>query len=108
MSENEVHKGKISQVDTKGGNIEDYLKAIFVINGKEKDGCYETYTEDAYSVDHIVVDDVLYKVEDTELDAYGFTDLSKDVDGNINYIAMYYNGGAYITEVLEEIIKEEK
>lgn len=50
---------------------------------------------------------VVYSVSIEELDPYGFVTKTENENGSIEIVALWYNGGAYIDEVLEEGLRND-
>ena len=118
MSENECHKGRLIPVNLNEKTIEQFYESICKSRGYTKlttdkgyeyDSYEELYNEEAgHYYDYIKHDGLLYKVEDTELDAYGFVEGVLENDNSISYFVNFYNGGAGLGEVLEDAIKDAK
>lgn len=109
MSDMESHTGKLIPMVLNGVSMEERFedacnKLGYKFNEKLHDSWEECFKENCYRDAH-VIGDVIYKVEDEELDPYGFATASRNEDGSINYNMMYYNGGASFTEALDGCIE---
>lgn len=115
----ETRKGRIKKVQHVNGFTS--LDAMIMEVVKELDAVelYEDYLEDLEDVDdafnevlfdtdcdkYKILDGDLYEVlEDLNLGEY-FCEMNNNEDGSISYITSFYNGGAYIDEVLERGVK---
>lgn len=49
---------------------------------------------------------VVYSASIEELDPYGFVTKTENENGSTEIVALWYNGGAYIDEVLEEGLRK--
>ena len=105
MSYTETHFGKAIKLEMpkdKEEWAENTLKELKIERDDYYDTAFEQITEEGK---YVVVDEQLYLIEDTELDEEGICRGTTDADGNINYVAQFYNGGAGFTEVIEEILR---
>ncbi len=112
MSDIEAKKGKIRLVPTLGAEtMEELCERIAKENDYENDyqndSCYDTYLE--YFTDEadkfIVVDGSLYElVQVTDFDYNQMIEAYPQDDGTIDFITVWYNGGAGFQEVLEEAV----
>lgn len=50
---------------------------------------------------------VVYSASIEELDPYGFVTKTRNENGSVEIVALWYNGGAYIDEVLEEGLRND-
>lgn len=57
---------------------------------------------------YIVGKKVYEDIDHVEFDECGFNDFRKNEDGTISYFTMFYNGGACLSEVIEDGLKEVK
>ena len=53
----------------------------------------------------LVIGDVIYRVENEELDPYGFEKAVRNPDGSIDYTILFYNGGAWWGEVITNAVE---
>lgn len=109
MSETETHKGKLIPITIPDGTtLEEYAEEAC---NRLDLGCeawpWRSWLE--CLEDHrkiVILDDVIYWVEDEKLDPYGFIEGTLNEDGSIDYFISYYNGGASFTEVVEVVAKD--
>lgn len=50
---------------------------------------------------------IVYSASIEELDPYGFVTKTENENGSTEIVALWYNGGAYIDEVLEESLRND-
>ena len=108
MSEMEAHKGKLTPMVLEGVTPEERAESACKIFGCDRDpGMTWEETMREYMYDAvIVIGDVTYKIENKELDPYGYVEATKNDDGSIDYSISFYNGGAGLHEVLESAVKD--
>lgn len=105
MSEQKTIKGKLTSVDLKGLNIEEYAKKAL---GENSDLSYhESYIEKLVEQsDGVLIyqeqSNKLYKVTHEEVDPYYFFFHHTNEDGSIDFITSFYNGGGSLEEVITE------
>ncbi|UKM62705.1 hypothetical protein P19_0217 [Aeromonas phage P19] len=103
MSSMEFVKCKII---TTGLGVESFLEAN-VPNWRDesvdpRDAFYELVTEKEF----MILNDTVYRVIDyKELDPCGYTDVECNVDGTIDCISLWYNGGGCLSETIEGAMK---
>ncbi len=106
MSETVGYKGRLVPVEVNGyEDIEETCKRIYEENGIEKSEYSTTYVEDIRenSDEYIVIDDILYQKEDVEkFDPSYYNSIVENDDGSIDFISIFYNGGTYLNEMLED------
>ena len=90
MSEYERNKGKLIPV---GVDTEHFT-----------DDDFETYTENGFAVIDGEVYEVQWEVKG-DTDTPEFADVCVNKDGSIDFHTYHYNGGAYWTEIIEDVIK---
>lgn len=106
MSEQKTIKGKLTSVDLKGLNIEEYAKKAL---GENSDLSYhESYIEKLVEQSdggliYQEQSNKLYKVTYEEADPvdpnyFFFHHANKD--GSIGFVTSFYNGGTYLEEVI--------
>jgi hypothetical protein len=61
---------------------------------------------DGYTQTAMQIDGKWWELKVKDLDAYGFTDVTEHAPGVLEVTALWYNGGAHITEVLEAAVKK--
>ncbi len=107
MSEMETHKGKLVPITNAGDNLEEQAKEICSRLGLEREEYHKTWIEclrdEGYRKVYIH-GDTIYEIQDTQLDSYGFTEGTANEDGSINYFISWYNGGASMDEVLDDVM----
>lgn len=107
MSEQKTIKGKLTSVNLKGLNIEEYAKKAL---GKNSDLSYhESYIEKLVEQSdggliYQKQSNKLYKVTHEEVDPSYFFFHHANEDGSIDFITSFYNGGTYLEEVITESI----
>ena len=74
----------------------------------DEDNDYREAVMDAFPDDYLEIGDTLYKMKAEELDPCGFTEVEIDNNGTIDFIALWYNGGGSLGEVLEAAVKREQ
>lgn len=109
MSEMEAHMGKLIPMEVKGDTLEEQaqgacFKMGFSIASYHK-SWVDCLNDEGYRKVYIL-NNVIYKIDDTELDPFGFAHVNKNSDGTIDYFMNYYNGGASFNEALDGAIKE--
>ena len=110
MSDYEQHIGRAIPVQSEvNESLEDMAKRVLVTMGEtELPSYHDTYVE--YLADHCykeyaLVNGVLYKLEEEEIDSYDdIYYAKKNSDGSINYVLRYYNGGCGFDEAFEDAI----
>jgi hypothetical protein len=109
MSEMETHKGKLIPMVLEGVTLEERCEAACKELGIEmaeyNDTWEESLRDEGYKKVYIS-DRVIYKIDDTEVDSYGFVEGNKNDDGTIDYFISWYNGGGSMDEVLDSVIKK--
>jgi len=107
MSEMEACKGKLKPMMLRGVTMEeraeDACKQLEYAREDYHSSWLEVLRDEGYKKVYIR-DDIIYKVHNTDLDAYGFSEASKNDDASIDYIQLWHNGGAGFDEVLDEAI----
>ena len=103
MSEMETHRGKLVPMDLPGDTLEDRAREACLKLCLEKEDYHDTWLDcledEGYKKVHIN-GDVIYEIQDEELDSYGFVEGTANDDGTIDYMISWYNGGASMDEVL--------
>lgn len=110
MSEVETHKGKLVPVEVVGNTLEEKIEHICKTHGWAIDEYYDTWrevlSENAYRDYYIAKDDTIYKIDDKKVDPEGFATGEKNEDGSVDYFISWYNGGASMDEVLDDVIEK--
>lgn len=112
MSQTEHHKGRLIEIigedmQTRGkALVPVLLKQNNIEKGKWHEDDFECFRDELQELYYYhEANDTMYKIEDTKLDPYAdIMEGSADSDGNIDYIATYYNGGTCLSECLESIV----
>lgn len=109
MSEMEAHKGKLVPMTLNGVTMEERAEDACKQLGLEWDDDYHNSWLDCLNDQGyrkaFVGGDIIYKVEDVVLDPFGFTEAFKNDDGTIDYVVLWYNGGAGFDEVIASAIE---
>lgn len=123
MSDMEARKGKIRRIDHINGYTSFEAILMEIIKNLDAVKSYTDYLEDfedsaeafmevLYETGcekyKILNHDIYEVIEDTKLDPSGFSEIVENDDGTINYIALWYNGGGSLEEVLEYDMKKDK
>ena len=112
MSEMERHIGKIRKVDLGNYTIEEWCEKKCKSIGIGLDECYKSYKEalltDPYPSIVIEVDSTLWEIieDNEEENTEDISILTPNNDGTYSYIMQFYNGGACLSEMLEDGIKK--
>ena len=111
MSEMEAHKGKLIPIlNLPGTSAEDDAKEICRRLGIAMPHYYDNWVEtlDDEGYRKVVYrNGVWYSIQGERKDEIGeFVEGHKNADGTYNYYVYYYNGGASLTEVLEEAMEK--
>lgn len=108
MSDMESHTGKLIPMHYEGATLEERAEKCCNEFGFAKSSFHKSWEEclrdEGYRQIYIL-DNIIYKVDDEELDPFGFATATRNEDGSINYNLMYYNGGASFTEALDGAIE---
>ncbi len=114
MSDYESHRGKLIPVPfNEGEDLESACKRILQESDIELDtSCYgsiKEQLEDEFYNELLVLNNCIYKISSyTEGYEDTFIHMTKDLDGSINFSTRFYNGGTYLTEMLEKGIEKLK
>lgn len=111
MSMTETHKGKLVKLDLCSKTLDEFVKEL------TEDGKYiidEDYSDienikmfpEEYK--HAIINGEVYKLEDTAEHNTGdyLTHHSIDMNGNIDYVCQFHNGGTCFGKELGEIIEK--
>ena len=104
MSETEVHRGKLVPMILNGVTVEERAKDACEKLGFELQDFHTSHLDCLRDEGYRKVyrhNGVTYRIEDEQLDPYGFTEASKNKDGSIDYFISYFNGGAGFDEVID-------
>jgi len=111
MSEMETHKGTLVPMSLKGATLEERAQDACRLLGYKLDD-YDSWVEvlqDRGYRSAYIRGDTIYEIQDQEVDPYGFVEATKHPDGRIEYFMSWYNGGASMSEVLDDAVaKAEK
>lgn len=111
MSSTELHIGKLREISLEGKSIEEVAKTIIEgIHNKT----YEpvtSYLDDLLSIyppEYFYVNDKLYKIIGDVKYEDGCEDIStltKNEEGDYEFVMQFYNGGTCFSEMIEEALK---
>lgn len=109
MSRTEVHKGKAIPLNM---DLETFLNNH---NDLVLDQYKDQITSDPYEVfyngltcgyeKYILIEDMLWELDNVELDPYGFSFADKNPDGSFNYFVTFYNGGCSLGEAISDAVE---
>lgn len=118
MSEVELHTGILKRVDTQGLTADEWVKewvnnyldsttdSYYSRHRNDPDFDYKNAFYDLSWPDlYIVTGDKIFKVYDNPHESNFICDVSKLSNGDYTYTTQFYNGGACLTEVLENELK---
>ncbi len=108
MSDMEAHKGKLVPMDLTGNSLDELAENACMQLGLGEPDDNETWVEHLRDKGYrkiYIHGDIIYLIQNTELDAFGFTEADKNSDGSINYVMFYYNGGASFDEALDGAVE---
>lgn len=120
MSDYETIKGKIRKIDLQGLSVEEYAERIVNEKGLASEVgqgpyFYETNLEflkwydDWEEGQYVTIDDELYLIYDkSEFDSSCYVQLTPIGDDTYEFHTSFYNGGTYLTEMIEDGIKRLK
>lgn len=112
MSSDELHYGRLIPLE---GDVEELAKNICLNNGiyMPKDDYesgktwFQLMKELLYGSEYIISNNRIYKIEDNEqIDDPYIERMTKGADGNYYYVVSFYNGGTYLEECLNDLIKK--
>lgn len=111
MSCTELHIGKIKKLDLQNRSIEEWAEEISKVVGigLEESYCdsYEELIKNELYDKYIIVKDEVYEViEDEELEDGEISTLTPEENDIFSFTMRFYNGGTYLTEMLEDAIKQ--
>ncbi len=127
MSEMEYHKGKLKRVDLTeyDNSVSKFFESLcrkmhpsnsesdweedlnFYKRQGSDDPWVTMWFEDTSEYDkYILIGDTVWESEDTELDSEGSI-ITKVNDNEFEYYAAFYNGGTYLGEELEYLLKSQ-
>ena len=107
MSEMETHKGKLVPITNVEGTQEERAKEICSRLGLEREEYHNSWLEclkDGGYRKVYIHGDTIYEIRDERLDSYGFVEGTANDDGSIDYFISWYNGGASMDEVLDDVM----
>lgn len=110
MSDYKSHTGKLIKIEPKEGeSLDDLCQRLWVENGKSLESFdSDDFFDDLYEK-YINVNDVVWEIfEHEELGDEDdmFCKVHDNKDGTYSFHTRFYNGGTYLTEMLEAGIKE--
>ena len=118
MSEVELHQGTLIKVNRKGLSVEEWVRR-WVVNYlmTNQDDYYSEHIDDqdfnflsafydlSWNTGYVVTNKEVYRVVDHHLNSDFICNIQENTDGTYSYITQFYNGGACLTEVLENELK---
>lgn len=108
MSDVEAYKGKLTPVDLKGLDINNYIKTYLVPEIKALGSYYSSWVElMEEELEHKYFYDensgVLYKIiKEEELVTDGFVTMHENQDGSYDYVLSFYNGATGFNDTIRE------
>lgn len=104
MSEMETHVGTLREIDLGGLTLEEKCKELCDQHNVKMANyykCYQELLEDMLDDWYIVLNGVLYRIDDKEVDDDYCCQITENNDGSLSYYARFYNGGTCLIECLE-------
>ena len=108
MSGAETHKGRLIPIPKYGRcnffSLESRAECVCKLLEYERQDYHTSWVDclQDFGYGEVFINGgTIYKVEDEELDPYGFAEATLNEDGSIDYFISYYNGGACFEEVIE-------
>ena len=111
MSKTEAHTGKLVPIEVFGLTEEIRAESICTQFGFEKSEYHDSWIECLEDEGYRKVlrhNGIMYKVNNVEHDPDSFSTCNINSDGTIDYMMIYYNGGASFDEALEHAIDSNK
>ena len=107
----ETHRGKLVPMVLNGVTLEERCEDACKRLGFKKADYHDTWEEaigdEGYKKVYVDSDEaIIYEIQDKEVDSYGFVEGSKNDDGSIDYFISWYNGGASMDEVLDDVFEK--
>ena len=115
MSQTIRQKGKLKLIPKlEGETLEQQCKRVIEYNLNSNINNYEDYYNsyeeqllDEFYNSYYSYHGNLYELEYEDLDcSYDFAEGNLNEDGSIDFHVMYYNGGASLSEILDEVMKD--
>lgn len=110
MSETETWAGRLVPVELGDQGLDDWIQSELGTTelGSDCDSWREALLDgrgDEFLIDQ---HDNLYRIEAEQLDPHDLADGTLHSDGSLEFIASFYNGGTWLSEVLEELLDEKR
>ena len=110
MSTTELHQGRVTPIETTV-RLSIWAEGYCKMNGIEEMATYNDdwieQLQDSFYKKFLIIDDKIYQIEDTETDPDDdIVEVTKNKDGSYDYMLKFYNGGACLTELLENEIRK--
>lgn len=105
MSEMETHVGTLQEIDLGGLTLEEKCKELCDQHNVKMASyykCYQELLEDMLDNWYIILNGVLYRIDDKEIDEDYCCQITEHNDGSLSYYAHFYNGGTCLIECLED------
>lgn len=108
MSETRRFKGKLKLINRGNKTLEDLCEELIPKYAKENFKYWSSYTEfisDEMGDKYIIYKGEVYEIEKEELDVdFEICEGHKNNDNTIDFHVMFYDGGTYLSEMLEEVL----
>ena len=105
MSDYETHLGTLRKIDLEGFSLEEKCKQLCEQHNVPYSKFYENYIElltDMLDDWYIILNESLYRIEDTSTNNDFLCKIIDNGDGSYSYYAHFYNGGTCLKECLED------
>lgn len=109
MSETELHLGRVSKIQVIGDTFEEqvrYLETMKDIKFEDLDLKNRYFYSSEPLVHYHEKSNTWWVVEDKETDFDSLFKTYKRLDGSADYVFSFYNGGASLSELLDEVVDE--
>jgi hypothetical protein len=106
MSRTEVHKGKATPLNKDVFEFLTKYPELIHPDYKNCDDIYEVFYNGltcGYEK-YILIEDMVWELDNRELDPYGFSFAEKNLDGSITYFVSFYNGGCSLGEAIQSAV----
>jgi hypothetical protein len=107
MSRTEVHKGKATPMNMDVFEFLTKHPELVQLGYKDCDDIYEVFYNGltcGYE-EYILIEDMVWEIDNQELDPYGFSFAEKNPDGSFTYFVSFYNGGCSLGEAIQEVVE---
>lgn len=103
MSKTEVHKGKATPLNLDLFGFLTAYPELIEDTYKDRDDIYDIFYNGlkcGYEK-YILLGDMVWELDNTELDEYDTLLAEKNSDGSFNYFVIFYNGSCCLSEAIE-------